>query len=821
MTPDNLPEAVPERELRLALVCYGGVSLAVYMHGVTREILKLVRASRAYHTLPENSASDTSYADAATHRGELDTESVYFELLQLIGGHVRLRVLVDVIAGASAGGINGIMLARALAFDLSLDAHRRLWLDLADIEQLLDEAARPSRLSKLYMRPLFWLAGALRKRRNRRSGNAAGEDPEVLQNLSLFVRSRWFEPPFSGPTMSNMMLDALESLGDEQGEGRDQNCHSLLPPGIPLELFVTTTDFWGSPQTIPLHDPPTVREREHRHTFHFHHQLSQNQALHPSTLGRDHLPSLAFAARATSSFPGAFPPLRLDEMDTVLAQRGTPWAGRAAFISRQLRGARRTGESADKAAFIDGSVLMNKPVSVALDAVQRHPAHRETDRRLVYLEPNPEPERETRRETPGFFTTILGALSSIPRHQPSRDDLDWIAQFNEKVHLHREVADGVRAQVLAVMGSALEDLLRAAPEAATIAAWGREANARAAADAGYAYEGYSRLKVLGLLDELAALFQRNSRGITRADAVARLQAWARMERIRPLGETSNSSRQQEAAPWVLFLRNYDIRHRLRRIMLLIRRVNELYTDPSTVSLPDYREHLDQLKLRLYAHVETLREHMDWRGGHLLRPGTECLEDHLNAFLVRVRERLNLTEFDNLLETDLAAWCHRAKALHLMREVLTTYLGFAHYDVLTFPMSQSREMDTLEQIKVDRIAVDDANTLRQGGARDILKGVQFGNFGAFFSRRFRENDYLWGRLTAAERLVDIVGSAAPEAVATGLDLQDIKRRLFLSILRAEAPHLTGISGLIAELEASARKIGAGEAAGSSAGAVPDR
>jgi hypothetical protein len=28
-----------EKELRLALVCYGGVSLAVYMHGVSKEIL--------------------------------------------------------------------------------------------------------------------------------------------------------------------------------------------------------------------------------------------------------------------------------------------------------------------------------------------------------------------------------------------------------------------------------------------------------------------------------------------------------------------------------------------------------------------------------------------------------------------------------------------------------------------------------------------------------------------------------------------------------------------------------------------------------------
>ena len=27
-----------EKELRLALVCYGGVSLAIYMHGITKEV---------------------------------------------------------------------------------------------------------------------------------------------------------------------------------------------------------------------------------------------------------------------------------------------------------------------------------------------------------------------------------------------------------------------------------------------------------------------------------------------------------------------------------------------------------------------------------------------------------------------------------------------------------------------------------------------------------------------------------------------------------------------------------------------------------------
>jgi len=39
-----------EKELRLALICYGGISLAVYMHGITKEVWRLARASRAFHS---------------------------------------------------------------------------------------------------------------------------------------------------------------------------------------------------------------------------------------------------------------------------------------------------------------------------------------------------------------------------------------------------------------------------------------------------------------------------------------------------------------------------------------------------------------------------------------------------------------------------------------------------------------------------------------------------------------------------------------------------------------------------------------------------
>ena len=134
-----------EKELRLALVCYGGISLAVYMHGVTKDIWYLARASRA----------ELDGAPPST-----GVEAVYRSLLGTIRaeGDVQLRVLVDIIAGASAGGINGIFLARAIASGESLNPLTDLWLDRADVETLLDPDARPlSRLTKWWAVPIAWL----------------------------------------------------------------------------------------------------------------------------------------------------------------------------------------------------------------------------------------------------------------------------------------------------------------------------------------------------------------------------------------------------------------------------------------------------------------------------------------------------------------------------------------------------------------------------------------------------------------------------------------------------------------------------------------
>src|SRR5215470_16308339 len=150
-----------EKELRIALVCFGGISLAVYMHGTSKEILKLVRASRALHAISDRAKRPNAafLDDADPENREYDTESIYFELLREIGRKIELRVVVDIIAGASAGGINGTMLARALSHDLPMGALRDLWLDNADVSELLDRKARARTWSKWFMPPVVWALG--------------------------------------------------------------------------------------------------------------------------------------------------------------------------------------------------------------------------------------------------------------------------------------------------------------------------------------------------------------------------------------------------------------------------------------------------------------------------------------------------------------------------------------------------------------------------------------------------------------------------------------------------------------------------------------
>lgn len=753
-----------EKELRLALVCYGGISLAVYMHGITGEIWRLARASRDYH-------------DGAESGG--GSQGVYRALLEEIGEStgIKLRVLVDIVAGASAGGINGIFLAQAIASGQSLDPLTQMWLENADIEALLDPDAAPDRFSKLWATPIAWMAAD-------RNFIADTVEPqtraEVGHKLRRFVRSRWFEPPFGGKRLTNMVLDAFEAMAKGPKGPR------LLPDGQPLDLFVTVTDFRGHPERLRLNSPPEVIETEHRLVFPF-----EDAGEGASQVG---MPiELAFAARATSSFPGAFPPLRLAEIDEVVEERGLRWPTRKAFLTRVMP-RHAAADALDSVVLIDGSVLANAPFRPAIDALRDRPARRQIDRRFVYVDPVPGYHFNlgiSKVESPGFFQTIIGALSELPRQQPIRDNLESLDRRTQHVDRLRGILTGMReeveAEVVRLFGYTL---FLDYPTTARLAAWRRRAQAAAAKNVGIAYSAYARLKLAHVNRQTVALLGHAAGEMT-GDKWRQLSSQLSAV-LAERGVTSTTAAELSTKSAIVrHLRQHDLGFRVRRLRLLARRLSEMDQGVD-------EEVLNPVRAAIFT---ALAAYLELQRGPVLKPlraRVRNMADDPGGALDALAELMDLPGIDATTDRLLSDALSALPREH-RRPLLLAYLGFPYFDIATLPLLQGEGLDEFDPVKVDRISPDDATAIRTGGAAATLKGTQFHNFGAFFSRAYRENDYLWGRLHGADRLVDIVVSTLPASARLDAGrVTTIKHAAFLAILDAEEPRLTSIPGLFATL-----------------------
>ena len=764
-----------QKELRIALICYGGISLAVYMHGVTKEVWKLCRASRAF---------------LAGEPEETGTEGVYLRLLQEIQAQhgLRLRVLTDIIAGASAGGINGVYLAQAIHSGQSLEPLTRLWLERADIDVLLDPDARPwSRFAKFWAAPI--VSYLLRRPGNVVSASVAPETrSEVRTKLSRFIRSRWFEPPFSGLGFSRLLAEAADAMAAADPGP------PLLPPGHPLDLFVTATDFKGHLGTVRINSPPLVQESEHRLSIGF-------RAPTPSRGGGDLAPvlELVFAARATASFPGAFPALQFHEIDALASERSAAWPTRQAFAERIMPEHALRGEF-EGVALIDGSVLVNAPFAEAMEALRDKPAQREVDRRFVYIDPRPDQIGGMRRSDPrppGFFSVIFGSLSSIPREQPVRDNLDVLArQSEEKVQL-RSIVDALRPEVEETVEKLFgRTLFLDRPTLRRLIGWRAKAHQAAAERAGFAFHGYAQVKFAGVIDALAQLIHGAAPDLKLLSPrpIARLLAGhlAAHGLDRLTGLRGGASQ-----PAIDFLTAHDLQFRVRRLRLLARRLSEDWD--STEGVTDAA--LEQARAAVYG---ALALYFDREGEASLGPDFAALAGRLfenpAAVLAAIAERRQLKQTDRLVDAMLAT-ALAEMPLALRRRVLLAYLGFPFYDTVTLPLLRGEGQTEFDPVKVDRISPEDAPSIRTGGALACLRGVEFYNFGAFFSRAYRENDYLWGRLHGAERMVDLVASALPDGMTlTADELHAFKRDAFLAILEEEDELLTADAGLVAGIRA---------------------
>ena len=103
---------------------------------------------------------------------------------------------------------------------------------------------------------------------------------------------------------------------------------------------------------------------------------------------------------------------------------------------------------------IDGSVLINAPFAAARAALPARPAQREVDRRFVYIDPRPDRfgslEQSIDRPV-GFFAAILGSLSTIPREQPIRDNLEALEKQSREASRVARIVAALRPEVEATV----------------------------------------------------------------------------------------------------------------------------------------------------------------------------------------------------------------------------------------------------------------------------------------------------------------------------------------------------------------------------------
>lgn len=338
------------REVRLGLVMYGGVSLAIYINGVAQELFRAVRGRGIYRLIKALTDSD---------------------------------VVVDVLSGTSAGGINGIYLSYALCNNKDFAQFADLWREHGDINKLL-----------------------------------RSPDGDIPKGSSFLDSEGYYQP---------RLEEAFRQMGDYDPEpGEDPS------PINELDLFVTGTDIDGRVYTQFDDAGHPIDIKDHRAVFLLKHRAGRKEPFKPDLNNPEvtHR-ALATLSRLTSCFPAAFAPVRVELVE--------PGDGSA---DAKLQTWGRLGK---EASFLDGGLLDNKPFTYTLKAIFSRAADREVDRKLFYVEPDPEVLKKAETASdPNFLQAVLAALIGIPGYESIAEDLRLLAERNSKLQQYKRLIQEIR-----------------------------------------------------------------------------------------------------------------------------------------------------------------------------------------------------------------------------------------------------------------------------------------------------------------------------------------------------------------------------------------
>lgn len=940
----------PVKEVRFAVVMYGGVSLAVYINGVSRELLSLVRATapreRGSGRLPyaenELTGAEPAYRKLArlldwssgTPRLRADGWRLQDGVVELDSQALEMgtRFVVDILSGTSAGGINAIYLAKALANNQDLVDLSRLWKTEGDIAVLLNDK------------------------------EAAREPDELLDRLRPEV------PPSSLLNSRRMYLKLLAALRgmeerDPSAKGRDS------PLVDELNLHITATDLEGLPLELRLADKP-AGERKHRAVFRFIYASSYASGEPRNDFLSVNDPLLAFAARATSSFPVAFDPMTLADVDALLER--SPLREHYRYDAERWKGFFRKFRDEDypQRPFGDGGYLDNKPFSYATESVTRQRSDSLVDRKLVYIEPAPETDRQPGdHEKPDALENAMAAAVLLPRYETIREDLEQILQRNRALRQLRRILLAAGKRTASYRTRFLQPL-KGLEKELRAETWIRSGLREMEEEYGVSYVLYHQLRVELVLDNLARLAARVGQ-LEEGDWVRAIRAL-----IQVWKEASYAIERGEGKPTEnRLLYDFDLSWRQRRLGLLRQRIDGLYRldgDAITVidgalsvlenKIPALERQREILRRRIEADLDSgeprlierklatldeyfadVRKKLEQESGPLGRlrkirdelaaPGDPAAPEspardrfrrallegispainseyvELRAFGRRLRsppaagwESKAETEYRRAVERLRRRWARQGPArgqlksllaepaelggtpqLERARELLrdpdlekdlrclleslqdclgarmresgarvrlllglpssqialpdwlasanrqleelgaegelartvcaTLFDEYEYYDMVSLPLTFQTDLAEADEIEIFRISPCDATSIvdeRSEGVRK-LAGTALGNFGAFLEAEWRDNDMLWGRLDAAERLIT---AAIPESlIESDARARTIRRALIEEaqegILQQELPpqDLKAASRLLSETLSEIHRRGA--------------
>lgn len=396
------------QDVRLAVAMSGGVSLAVWMGGVAREVNLLQEASNSRVNEARKGGASTGQPAGAggvvlPREGQarapgptLDARSrnLYLELLRLLD----LRVTVDVLSGTSAGGINAALLGLSSAAGVDLAKLRDLWLTTGSMDALLRDPGEKN-------------------------------PPSLMQGDKVL---------FNGLN---------QGISDLYRHGRQDK--RLAPPGSALDttVFITTTMMSGETSRFTDDYGTLVPNVDHHGLFTFVQDALAPEGDAPA------LTALALAARSSASFPGAFEPSFVPINDSVAAARGIPERPDMADFANMTR----------SHWVADGGLLANRPLTPLLAQVFSQPATGQVRRVLAFVVPDgggtpspaAEPDAEVWKQPPTMAAALRQDLDA-QLAQSIASDLQAVRMHNERIttsrNLRRYLAEiGARPSVDGVL----------------------------------------------------------------------------------------------------------------------------------------------------------------------------------------------------------------------------------------------------------------------------------------------------------------------------------------------------------------------------------